>query len=137
MLLIAFLILPASVAFSAGEGSVQTVFTAGQAVAGTASTVVSSAIPVSSMKDGAVWFQLTKGASVGSTIAVDMVMQASYTDTSSTFATAQTLKVSYSAATPCLVSVTNPNMKFVRFFVQGAVGNATDTTIEMRFFRRE
>jgi hypothetical protein len=133
LLAIGFLI--ASNAY-AGTGKVDQIFS-GSTVNGTGNTVVGRAINVSSADKIGFWFQSTKGASVGSTIAHDIVMQSSYSDTSSTFATAQTIRASSSVNTPTTVALTHPNMKFVRFFVQGGTGNATDTTITAYMFTQD
>ena len=119
----------------AGSGQVERIFNA-DVVAGTGTTVMSRTFDVSSIDRLGVWTQAGRGASVGSTIRFDMVMQGSYTDTSSKFATMSTIGT-WADTSASASTITTPAMKYIRFYTKSTTGNATDTTVTAYLFSQD
>lgn len=122
--------------FAASQGRTETVFSS-QVVAGTNQTVVSRAYNIGSSSRFGYWVKPTAGASAGSTIRLNMVMQGAPNNTSSEFATITTIQNAMTTAAATLGTITAPNIQYVRFVTMGNTGNATDTTVTMYFFSQE
>lgn len=120
----------------AGMAKTETPFDA-TLIAGTNSTVVSRVFNVNGVSSMGYWIDPASGSSVGSSVRLNIVMQGSPDETSANFATTNAIQQAIITPFATAGTISVPNIKFVRFVAQGNTGNATDTTLTMKFYTRE